>query len=87
MKIYDITRLLQDAPVYPGSKPPRMERLRDVERGDEYSITSVTADSHAGTHADAFSHYLAGGASIDQMPLEQFCGACRVLTVPPDDLI
>ncbi|MCD8358757.1 MAG: cyclase family protein [Oscillospiraceae bacterium] len=87
MKIYDITRPLQDAPVYPGSKPPQLERLRDVERGDEYSITSVTADSHAGTHADAFSHYLAGGASIDQMPLEQFCGTCRVLTVPPDDLI
>lgn len=87
MKIYDITRTLQEAPIYPGSAPAVVRRIYDVGRGDDYSISMVTADSHMGTHADAFSHYLAGGASIDSMPLQNYCGKCRVLSVPSDSLV
>ena len=45
-------------------------------------------DGHTGTHADAFNRYLPGnGTSIDQMPLDNYCGNCRVISVPGDGLI
>ncbi len=80
MKIYDITRVLQEAPVYPGSEPIQFERLCSPENGDEYRTSLITAESHMGTHADAASHFLIDGAAIDQMPLDCYFGPCRVVT-------
>ena len=46
------------------------------------------ADGRLGTHADAFNRYLPGnGTSIDKMPLDSYCGNCRVISVPGDGLI
>ena len=87
MKIYDISRTAQEAPIYPGSEPIDIQKLRDMDQGGEYNDSRITAGSHMGTHADAFSHFLPGGASIDQMELEHYCGKCRVLTVPAGALI
>ena len=45
-------------------------------------------DRRFGTHADAFDRYFPGkGMSIDQMPLDSYCGNCRVISVPGDGLI
>ena len=86
MKIYDITRAMQDAPLYPGTEPAVLEPVADIEtRG--WRETRVTAGSHVGTHADAASHFLPDGAAIDAMPLESYCGECRVLTVTGEELI
>ena len=87
MKIYDITRTIQDAPAYPGDAPVSFEKVKDIENGDACTLSNVSACTHAGTHADAFSHFLADGETIDKMPLEHYCGKCRVLTVPADSLI
>lgn len=87
MKIYDITRSIMGAPVYPGDEIPVFSKIKDIDAGDDYSCTVLTANVHSGTHADAFSHYLQGGATIDHMPLEHYCGKCRVLTVPGDTLV
>ena len=84
MKIYDITRAFQDAPLYPGSAAPEISPMEDVGGA---RCSRIVADSHAGTHADAVSHFYADGATIDAMPLENYCGPCRVLTVPGDGLI
>ena len=85
MKIYDITRALQEAPVYPGDAPPVFSRQPGVPGAPD--VFSVTMGLHSGTHADAFSHFLPDGASIEQMPLERYCGPCRVLRVPENCLI
>lgn len=84
MKIYDITRTFQDAPLYPGDAAPE---IYPTERAGGVRCSQIRAGSHSGTHADAFSHFLADGRSIDDMPLENYCGPCRVLTVPGGDLI
>lgn len=81
MKIYDITRTLQDAPVYPGDESPVIEAR---ECGGAFHSSTIKAGSHSGTHADAFSHLLQDGLTIDAMPLENYCGRCRVLSVPED---
>ncbi len=87
MKIIDITRTLQEAPVYYKDEPAKFELVQSLENGDECNASVITAGVHLGTHADAFSHYIADGATIDSMPLEHYCGKCRVLTVPSDTLV
>lgn len=87
MKIIDITRTLQEAPVYPGDEEAKFELVHDMEKGDICNTSVVTANVHLGTHADAFSHYIPGGAAIDAMPLEHYCGKCRVITVPSNGLV
>ena len=84
MKIYDITRAFQDAPLYPGSAAPEITPMEELGGA---RCSRISADSHAGTHADAVSHFFADGETIDAMPLENYCGPCRVLTVPGDGLI
>lgn len=88
MKIIDITRTIQEAPIYPGSEPVKIERTMDMANNDAYNCSLITAGSHMGTHADAFSHYLNGSElTIDKMPLENYCGKCRVISVPANELI
>lgn len=87
MKLYDITRTAQEAPIYPGSAPVEIDKLSDMAAGAEYNECLITAGSHMGTHADAFSHFLEGGATIDKMDLERYCGKCRVVTVTSGELI
>lgn len=87
MKIFDITRSLQEAPRYPGTPPFSIRRVSDLEAGDAYRESEMTFYSHMGTHADAASHFLQDGHTIDQMPLERYLGPCRVLTVPADTVI
>ena len=87
MKIIDISRTLQEAPVYYKDEPAKIELAQSMENGDGCNASTVTAGVHLGTHADAFSHYMPEGASIDKMPLENYCGKCRVLTVPSDTLV
>lgn len=84
MKIYDISRTLQEAPLYPGSAEPELYPIESVGGA---SCSWIGADSHAGTHADAVSHFFPDGTTIDAMPLENYCGPCRVLTVPGGGLI
>lgn len=88
MKIIDITRPITQAPVYPGSEPVEINRLLDMANGDEYNSSLVKAGSHMGTHADAFTHYMSESEiSIDKMPLDSYCGNCRVISVPENELI
>lgn len=87
MRIYDITRVVQEAPIYPGSRPVWTESVKRIEAGDDYNASIIMTGSHMGTHADAFSHYLPDGATVDNMPLELYCGPCRVMSVPVTGLI
>lgn len=83
MKLFDITRTIQDAPVYPGAKPTVIRQVWDMKNGDEYNYSLITTNSHAGTHCDAFSHFLEDSSvGIDKMPLTLYYGPCRVITVP-----
>lgn len=80
MTIYDITRVMQQAPLYPGSEECKMEPISSIAGGDAYNLTKITADSHIGTHADAESHFIDGGKTIDEMPIRNYCGKCRLIT-------
>ena len=46
---------------------------------DGYNTTNVKLYSHAGTHMDAPSHFLDGGATIDQWDLQKCIGPALVV--------
>jgi arylformamidase len=72
---------------------PRIERLRDVDRGDSVTLTDIHLISHTGTHIDAPLHFIYHGGTIDKMPLDTAIGPARVIgikdteSIKPDELI
>jgi arylformamidase len=72
----------------PGRIGPELEFHLDALRtADETqgraNVQRLSFLSHQGTHVDAPCHILKGSPSIDQIPLDRFCGAGLVLSVDP----
>ena len=88
MKIIDISRIVQEAPLYPGSSPIIVEKISDMQKGAPANVSKITTGSHIGTHADSFSHFIKGNTvGIDQVELTHYYGSCRVITVPDKTMI
>lgn len=84
--LYDITRTVSPAlPVWPGDTPYSLSHLMRIADGDTVNLTTVQATAHLGTHADAYYHYVDGGAFVDAMPLTAYIGPARVVTVQKSD--
>lgn len=81
MKVYDISRELFSADVYPGDPAPYAESIRRIDVGDEYNLSAFFTGSHSATHLDAPRHFIEDGTTVDRMPLETFVGPCTVVTV------
>lgn len=47
--------------------------------GRWYVVTQLALSGHAGTHVEAPLHAVAGGASIGELPVEQFFGEAAIL--------
>lgn len=87
MNIIDITRTIQEAPVYPGSENFSLSALTTIDEQEEFNITILHGDSHLGTHLDAPRHALADGISIEKTDLTHYYGPCRVISVPNHTLL
>ena len=81
MKVYDISRELLSAPVYPGDPAPSLHPLQVIGTECEANVSQLSCCVHAGTHVDAPLHYLHNGRSIEQLAPEHFVGPCSVITV------
>lgn len=79
----DITIPLRNAMVHwpEDPIPPRVERIMDVDRGDKVTMSQINIISHTGTHMDAPLHFIYGGGSIDEMPLDTAVGPARVIEI------
>lgn len=78
MRIYDISREVFSAKVFPGDPVPSHGPVLELEKGDSCNLTSLTLGSHTGTHMDAPKHFIPGGKSIDQVELSKCVGPCLV---------
>ena len=70
--------------VFPGDPEPRID---DTGATEPWRVSALHLGSHTGTHIDAASHYVPGGATIDAYPLERFVVAgvvARALGLGPD---
>jgi arylformamidase len=57
-------------PVMDGISPPSFVDLATVAQ-DGYAMSEYRFVNHVGTHVDAPSHMIAGGATLDEIPMEQ----------------
>ena len=84
-----VTRLIDISPVvsaqiavWPGDRKFTYTTSARIADGDNIDLGAIETTLHAGAHADAPSHYVGGGASIDQRDLGLYYGPCEVVEVP-----
>ena len=80
----DVTATLDPAktPVYQGDAPMKFDFLKDMRRGDGFTLSVYSMGAHSGTHIDAPMHFVANGAPIDQVALDPLIGPARVIDIP-----
>ena len=65
-------------------KLPLVDRLFDVNEGDKVTMSQISMNSHDGTHIDSPLHFIPGGSTIDNMPIDTTVGPARVLGIKND---
>ena len=79
MKIFDISwPITHDCTTYKNRNDVSCTSLKQFER-DNVRETLIQLNVHTGTHVDAPAHFLATGATVDAIPLEQLIGPCLVI--------
>lgn len=78
MRLIDLSQPVYDgSPNCPAHPPVRSEILKDHPESG-WRVELLTLASHTGSHVDAPLHKIAGGASLDDIPLESWCGPAFV---------
>ena len=82
----DVTTTLDSSttPVYQGDAPMSFTFLKDMRKGDPLTLSAYSLGAHSGTHVDAPMHFIAGGASVDQIPIDRLIGPARVIEIADD---
>lgn len=80
----DATATLDPAttPVYAGDAPLKFDFLKDMRKGDGFTLSAYALGAHSGTHIDAPMHFVRDGATIDRVPLEPLIGPARIIDIP-----
>jgi arylformamidase len=83
MRLLDLSQPIFDAgPNCPAHPPVSSVVTSDHERG-AWHWETLTLASHTGSHLDAPLHKIAGGASIDSLPLDRFMGEAYLADLRP----
>jgi arylformamidase len=61
--------------------PPKIYRYYDRELGHRLTMSMVEMITHTGTHIDAPLHFVPGGSTISDIPLDATIGPCRVIEI------
>jgi arylformamidase len=79
----DATATLDPAttPVYEGDAPMKFDFLKDMRKGDGFTLSAYSMGAHSGTHIDAPMHFVRDGAPIDRVSLDALIGPARVIQV------
>ena len=78
MRIYDISQEVFGCAVYPGDPRPERETRLKISDGAMCNLSAFRMCAHNGTHVDAPLHFIDGGKSVDQLPLDLFIGYAYV---------
>jgi arylformamidase len=78
-KIHDVTvPLAAGMLAYPGDPSFSLEPVQRLGEGP-FQLSRLVMATHSGTHVDAPAHFVAGGATVDELPLEILLGKARVV--------
>jgi kynurenine formamidase len=81
VRIVDLSHhYADDMAVYPGLPRPSFKPIANVEE-DGCAMSEYHLLNHIGTHIDAPSHQIAGGATLDEIPLERLVTEAVTLDV------
>ena len=79
-KYYDISvTLMNGFPVWPGDPEFKLEQFSSIEDGAEANVSRLSMPVHAGTHMDAPYHFIQGGKTIEELPVEVLIGPAQVI--------
>ena len=67
--------------------PPKYYRYHDRELGGKVTMSMLEIICHTGTHIDAPLHFVPGGSTISDMPLDAAIGPCRVIEIEDQEKI
>ena len=82
MKLYDISLDIHAAMhVYPGDPKFHSSNVKSIENGDLFECSRISLSNHTGTHVDAPSHFVKGGMTITDIPVEVMNGRVRVVEI------
>ncbi|CAM3899186.1 cyclase family protein [Cohnella lubricantis] len=85
MRWIDLSRpIYSGMPAYPGDPEVSIE-VAHTYAEHTWELRRMTLGTHAGTHVDAPSHMHPGAASLDELPVERFCGKARVVRADAPD--
>jgi arylformamidase len=83
VRVHDVSRPLRDGgTIYPGDPAISFRAHTSIARGDVANVSALALGSHSGTHVDAPSHFIPGGAPVDRIPLQRLIGPATVLDLP-----
>ncbi|MGL9621713.1 cyclase family protein [Bradyrhizobium sp. U531] len=80
-RMVDLSYILQNGmPVYPVPWSPAFEVTQLARHETEgRESRKIVVGTHCGTHIDAPRHFIPGGATVDQLPLEPFVGPATLI--------
>jgi len=86
---YDISVSIKQGMNYLPIDPvaPKIYRFSDVELGSKVTMSMLEIISHTGTHIDSPLHFIPGGSTISDMPLDATIGPARVLKIEDPETI
>lgn len=88
MRTYDVSvPISPDLITWPGDPKIAVERVARMEEGAEANVTRISLSVHSGTHVDAPCHFIDGGASVDQLPIDVLTGRVYVLDLSNEQAI
>ena len=79
MKLWDISRELTEAAVYPGDPAPEVTRIQQLAFGVTCNLSALSMCAHNATHLDAPLHFVPNGDGSEAVELSHCGGACRVV--------
>ena len=59
----------------------KFDFLKDMRKGDGFTLSVLSLGAHSGTHIDAPMHFIRDGASVDRVTLESLIGPARVIDI------
>ena len=78
MRIIDLTLpLYSRMSVYPGDPEVSIELVQTIDK-EGWNMRRIQINGHDGTHVNAPFHMVAGGKTLDDYPLEAFCGPAKL---------
>ena len=84
----DISVPLRNAMVHwPGDPPINIQRMKDINHGDNANVSVISMGAHSGTHIDAPLHFIRQGKGTDDMPLDTAIGRARVIEIQDKESI